>query len=96
MSELRLIRIKSHHRADYRNIHSNRLGVQYPAHAFTMAPSFLTNSHAPDASPLASGTPSNIKETEFLIVGAGPAGAALACFLSSYGGLSFELLETLG
>lgn len=25
-------------------------------------------------------------DTEFLIVGAGPAGAALACFLGSYGG----------
>lgn len=24
-------------------------------------------------------------ETEFLIVGAGPAGASLACFLTSYG-----------
>lgn len=26
-------------------------------------------------------------ETEFLIVGAGPAGASLACFLASYGKL---------
>lgn len=27
-------------------------------------------------------------DTEFLIVGAGPAGAALACFLGSYGKLT--------
>lgn len=30
-------------------------------------------------------TPNGIVDTEFLVVGAGPAGAALACFLGSYG-----------
>lgn len=32
-------------------------------------------------------SPSDRTETEFLIVGAGPAGASLACFLASYGKL---------
>lgn len=33
----------------------------------------------------ASSTNSGILETEFLIIGAGPSGASLACFLASYG-----------
>lgn len=32
---------------------------------------------------------SSVVETEFLVVGAGPAGAALACFLTSYGMLCY-------
>ena len=31
------------------------------------------------------GQDSSVTDTEFLIVGAGPAGASLACFLASYG-----------
>lgn len=82
--------------ADCRNVNSNLLGTQYLCMRLTMAPSFLTNSHAPDASwPSPNGSDGGIIETEFLIVGAGPAGAALACFLSSYGGLSRELLLNL-
>lgn len=39
---------------------------------------------APDAG-LPNGTADNVIETPFLIVGAGPAGASLACFLASHG-----------
>ena len=55
----------------------------------TMAPSFLTNSGASEAltnaNTMSGASVDEIVETEFLIAGAGPAGAALACFLTSYG-----------
>lgn len=38
--------------------------------------------------PYSSGPDAPAVETEFLIVGAGPAGASLACFLASYGKLT--------
>ncbi|KAL5043459.1 hypothetical protein BDW71DRAFT_210295 [Aspergillus fruticulosus] len=54
-----------------------------------MASPFLTNSDASEgiinSNADASASADGIVETEFLIAGAGPAGAALACFLSSYG-----------
>ncbi|KAL4748419.1 hypothetical protein BDW72DRAFT_195796 [Aspergillus terricola var. indicus] len=54
-----------------------------------MAPSFLTNSDASEditnANTMPDASVDEIVETEFLIAGAGPAGAALACFLTSYG-----------
>ncbi|KAL4994849.1 FAD binding domain-containing protein [Aspergillus recurvatus] len=61
-----------------------------------MAPSFPINSDASGgassnanatatATATASASVDGIVETEFLIAGAGPAGAALACFLSSHG-----------
>ncbi|KAL4812579.1 FAD binding domain-containing protein [Aspergillus spinulosporus] len=54
-----------------------------------MAPSFLTNSDASeaitDANTMSGAGVDDIIETEFLIAGAGPAGASLACFLTSYG-----------
>lgn len=55
----------------------------------TMAPSFLTNSDASEAisdtNTMSGASVDDIVETEFLIAGAGPAGASLACFLTSYG-----------
>ena len=46
----------------------------------------LTNVHD-DALPASSSTqnPSEVIETDLLIIGAGPAGASLACFLGNYG-----------
>lgn len=38
-------------------------------------------------------TDSSVIETEFLVVGCGPAGAGLACFLASHG--EFELINLL-
>ena len=35
-------------------------------------------------------SPSGRTETEFLIAGAGPAGASLACFLASYGKMQLK------
>lgn len=65
-----------------------------------MAPSISSNGvdHAP--SNMSNGTSHNesdeipkdeMLETEFLVVGAGPAGAALACFLTSYGEYLFSV-----
>ena len=34
-------------------------------------------------------------DTEFLIVGAGPAGAALACFLGSYGRVNISQMSLI-
>lgn len=67
-----------------------------PMHPAAMAP-FLTNSIGATSGDRTNGIGSSAQpnnsaqvedhavDTEFLIVGAGPAGAALACFLGSYG-----------
>lgn len=64
---------------------------------FKMTPSISSNG-VHDAPNISNGTSHNesteiteddMPETEFLVVGAGPAGAALACFLTSYGEYTF-------
>lgn len=53
--------------------------------------SFTNGDHAPSSADFS---------TDFLIVGTGPAGSALACFLASYGknncGLAFVMFATDG
>lgn len=53
--------------------------VDTPMLTKSMAQSHQSRSHSSQPAP------AKPVETEFLIIGAGPAGAALACFLASYG-----------
>lgn len=55
-----------------------------------MAPSIIDLPTSPNGQTRHKAATDGTIDTEFLIVGAGPAGAALACFLSSYGELMYS------